>query len=110
MEATGVSAQLPWWSFTKTALAIALLRLPERGQVNLDEVVKDKPYTPAQLLRHEAGLPDYGSLPGYRTDVEARNVPWSVDDLLDTVEAGRLRYRPGHSWAYSNIGYLEVAG
>lgn len=55
--ATGGSVPLPWWSFTKTALAIALLRLSERGRVSLDEVVEGKRYTPVQLLRHEAGLP-----------------------------------------------------
>lgn len=109
VDATGVSVPLPWWSFTKTALAIALLRLSERGRVSLDEVVKGKPYTPGQLLRHEAGLPDYASLPSYHADVEARRSPWSLDDLLNAVEAGRLRYEPGHGWAYSNIGYLEVA-
>jgi len=107
--ATGGAFLLPWWSFTKTTLAIALLRLSEQGRVSLDEVVKDKTYTPAQLLRHEAGLPDYGSLPSYHADVEARHAPWSVDDLLNAVEADRLRYEPGRGWTYSNIGYLVVA-
>lgn len=65
--------------------------------------------SPAQLLRHEAGLPDYGSLPSYHADIEARQSPWSITDLLSAVEADRLRYEPGHGWAYSNIGYLEVA-
>ncbi|NGO54058.1 serine hydrolase domain-containing protein [Mesorhizobium camelthorni] len=105
MDATGVSVPLPWWSFTKTALAIALLRLSERGRVSLDEVVEGKPYTPVQLLRHEAGLPDYASLPRYHADVEARRSPWSVEDLLNAVESDRMRYEPGHGWAYSNIGY-----
>ena len=63
VDATGVSVLLPWWSFTKTALAIALLRLSEQGRVSLDEVVEGKPYTPVHLLRHEAGLPDYAELP-----------------------------------------------
>ncbi|WP_413993397.1 serine hydrolase domain-containing protein [Labrys okinawensis] len=107
-DATGVTDSIPWWSFTKTALAVALLRLSERGKINLDEPVEGKPFTPTQLLRHEAGLPDYGSLPAYHADVEAGRPPWSVDDLLNAVEADRLRYEPGQGWAYSNIGYLEV--
>lgn len=56
-NATGVSASVPWWSFTKTAFAIAFLRLSEQGKVSLDKAVEGKLYTPAQLLRHEAGLP-----------------------------------------------------
>jgi CubicO group peptidase (beta-lactamase class C family) len=108
-HATGISASVPWWSFTKTAFATAFLRLSEQGKVSLDKAVDCKPYTPAQLLRHEAGLPDYGSLESYHADVEAGRAPWSVDDLLNAVEADRLRYQPGQGWAYSNIGYLEVA-
>jgi CubicO group peptidase (beta-lactamase class C family) len=108
-DAIGVTASVPWWSFTKTAFAIAMLRLSEQGKVSLDEAVAGKPYTPAQLLRHEAGLPDYGSLASYHADVEAGQAPWSVDDLLSAVEAHRLRYEPGQGWAYSNIGYREVA-
>jgi CubicO group peptidase (beta-lactamase class C family) len=108
-DATGVAGSIPWWSFTKTALSIALLRLWECDKINLDEAVEGKPFTPAQLLRHEAGLPDYGSLPAYHADVEAGRPPWSVDDLLNAVEADRLRYEPGQGWAYSSIGYREVA-
>jgi CubicO group peptidase (beta-lactamase class C family) len=108
-EATGVLAPVPWWSFTKTALAIALLRLSEEGRASLDEPIEGKPYTPIQLLRHEAGLPDYGSLPSYHADVEAGRSPWSTDDLLKAVEAERLRYVPGQDWAYSNVGYLKIA-
>jgi len=52
---TGVETSIPWWSYTKTALSIALLRLSEDGKIDLDEPVDGKPYTPAQLLRHEAG-------------------------------------------------------
>ena len=108
-EATGVFEPVPWWSFTKTVLAIALLRLSERGAVSLDEPIEGKPYNPIQLLRHEAGLPDYGSLPHYHSDVEAGRLPWSTDDLLKAVEADRLRYVPGQDWAYSNVGYLRIA-
>ncbi|TPM89484.1 serine hydrolase domain-containing protein [Mesorhizobium sp. B2-1-5] len=108
-DAGGVSDPVPWWSLTKTALAIALLRLSDYGRVSLDEPVEGEPYTPVQLLRHEAGLPDYGSLPSYHADVEAGRPPWSTNDLLKAVEAERPRYVPGRDWAYSNVGYLKVA-
>ncbi|APH74811.1 hypothetical protein BSQ44_24465 [Aquibium oceanicum] len=105
----GITTSVPWWSFTKTALAIALLRLSEVGRLNLDEAVAGRPFTPAQLLRHEAGLPDYGALAAYHVDVAAGRSPWPIEKLMAAVEADRLRDEPGHGWAYSNIGYWWVA-
>lgn len=105
---SGVLDPVPWWSFTKTVLAVAALRLVEQGVLSLDETVAGEPFTLAHLLRHEAGLPDYGGLAGYHEGVEARKPPWSVDRLLQAVDATRLRYQPGKGWAYSNVGYLRV--
>lgn len=104
----GIQTAVPWWSFTKTALATALLRLSESGRIDLDEAVPGKPFTPAQLLRHEAGLPDYGELVAYHADVAAGRSPWPIAKLKESVEVDRLRYKPGHGWAYSNIGYWWV--
>lgn len=105
---SGVVGAVPWWSFSKTALAIAALRLVEAGGLDLDAPVDGKPYSLAQLLRHEAGLPDYGGLKRYHEDVAAGRPPWPAERLLAAVEADRLRYPPGEGWAYSNIGYREV--
>lgn len=107
-EASGVLGSVPWWSFTKTTLAIAALRLAERGHIALDAPGEDERFTLAQLLRHEAGLPDYGSLARYHEDVGAGRPPWPVEELLRATEAHRPRYEPGTGWAYSNIGYLKV--
>ena len=106
---SGHAGPVPWWSFTKTALAIAALRLVEDGRLALDKPLPGRPFSLAQLLRHEAGLPDYGGLPAYHDDVAAGAPPWSTDRLLAETDAARLRYPPGEGWAYSNIGYLEVA-
>jgi CubicO group peptidase (beta-lactamase class C family) len=105
----GVTDRVPWWSFTKTALAIATLRLAEDGLLTLDNTLPGERYTARQLLRHEAGLPDYGGIALYQEDVAAGKQPWPVDRLLAAVEATRLRYEPGAGWAYSNIGYLKIA-
>jgi CubicO group peptidase (beta-lactamase class C family) len=107
-DVSGVLDPVPWWSFTKTVLAIAALRLVEGRHLALNERIAGEPFTLAHLLRHEAGLPDYGSLARYHEDVEARRSPWPVSSLLQAVDAKRLRYEPGKGWAYSNIGYLKV--
>jgi len=104
----GLTDLVPWWSFTKTALAIATLRLVEDGLLALDEKVPGEGFNARQLLRHEAGLPDYGGIPRYHADVAAGKPPWPVDRLLEAVDIGRLRYEPGTGWAYSNIGYLRI--
>ncbi|MBS7700404.1 MULTISPECIES: serine hydrolase domain-containing protein [unclassified Chelatococcus] len=108
-DTSGVAVSIPWWSFTKTALSVALLRLWEEGRIDLDKAVEGHPFTPAHLLRHEAGLPDYGPLTAYHAAVEAGQQPWPVVSLLKAVEADRLRYAPGHGWAYSNVGYWQVS-
>lgn len=105
---SGTHEPVPWWSYTKTVLAIAALRLVEQGQLSLIEPVAGGRFTLAQLLRHESGLPDYGSLAQYHEDVAAGKTPWPVAYLLKTIDADRLRYEPGNGWAYSNIGYLKI--
>ncbi len=105
---SGHAGAVPWWSFTKTVLAIAAVRLVEAGRLSLNAPLDGKPYTLAQLLKHEAGLPDYGGLAAYHADVAAGATPWPVERLLAEAEADRLRYPPGEGWAYSNIGYREV--
>lgn len=50
---------LPYWSFTKTALAICALKLAEAGRLDLDAPARGAAFTLRQLLRHSAGLPDY---------------------------------------------------
>lgn len=106
---SGTTDRVPWWSFTKTALSIAVLRFVERGVLALDDKLADHPYSLRQLLRHEAGLPDYGEIAQYHIDVAAGKAPWPLDRLLAAADADRLRYAPGTNWAYSNIGYLKVA-
>ncbi|MGF6208022.1 serine hydrolase domain-containing protein [Pseudomonas frederiksbergensis] len=104
-----LDASVPWWSFTKTVLSAAALSLVRDGLVELDDVMPEGPFTLRQLLRHEAGLADYGELADYHTAVARNDSPWSADDMLQRLDAGRLRYAPGTGWRYSNVGYLFVA-
>jgi CubicO group peptidase (beta-lactamase class C family) len=97
------------WSFTKTVLTIASLRLVEKGSLSLDGNLPGFRFSLRQLLRHEAGLPDYGGIAQYHADVTSGKMPRSIEKLLAVADADRLRYAPGAGWGYSNIGYLRVA-
>ena len=98
----------PWWSLTKTALAACALSLVADGRLALDVPIEGRPFTLRQLLRHTAGLPDYGALSAYHEAVARNDPPWEDALLWRRVEADRLRYPPGEGWAYSNVGYLLV--
>ena len=62
-----------------------------------------------QLLGHTAGIPDYGGLPEYAAAVRATpETPWSGAEFLARTLPSGLRFAPGTSWAYSNIGFLLI--
>ncbi|NIX77561.1 serine hydrolase domain-containing protein [Microvirga terricola] len=96
---------VPWWSFTKTAIAAACLALVRDGVLALDEPLPNRPYSLRQLLEHRAGLPEYGELSAYHEAVARGDDPWPVASLFERVGADRLRYEPGTGWGYSNVGY-----
>lgn len=100
------TALFPYWSFTKTVIAICALRLSENGVLDLDSPVSDEPFTLRQLLMHISGLPDYGILTAYHAAVTAGEEPWSRDVLLSAVMAKGRLFSPGEGWAYSNVGYM----
>ncbi|WP_460142004.1 serine hydrolase domain-containing protein [Pseudomonas sp. S2_E01] len=100
---------VPWWSFTKTVLSAAALCLVRDGVVGLDEPVAEGPFTLRQLLKHQAGLADYSELKAYHCAVAENQAPWPVHEMLQRLDASRLRYEPGTAWRYSNVGYMWVA-
>ena len=99
---------VPWWSFSKTVLAAAVLVFVDRRKLDLDAPIAGAPYTLRHLLQHTSGLPDYGPNPEYRRAVAAGESPWTVDELLRRVNASTLLFAPGARFSYSNIGYLFV--
>lgn len=101
-----LTALFPYWSFTKTAIAICALKLCERGVLPLDRKVEGATYTLRQLLNHTAGLPDYGMLKTYHDAVAAGEEPWSRETLLTAALAKGMLFAPGEGWAYSNVGYM----
>jgi CubicO group peptidase (beta-lactamase class C family) len=106
IEAQDAEAPVPWWSFGKTIIAATALRLAELGRLNLDD--DGSGYSLRQVLRHEAGLKDYGALPAYHQAVAAGETPWPAGDLRRRAGANTHAFPPGQGWAYSNIGYLEA--
>lgn len=101
-------AIVPWWSFTKTVIAAAALILVRDKILFLDEPCPEKAYTLRQLLQHEAGLADYGTLTDYHASVKAGIPPWTVEELLARVDVSNAASASESNWAYSNIGYLHV--
>ena len=99
---------VPWWSFTKTALAAAALVLVARRRLHLDDPVAGQDYTLRQLLQHRSGLPDYGALTAYHQAVAAGEAPWAAADMLARAGADDPPRKPGQAFGYSNIGYLFV--
>ena len=97
-----------WWSFTKTVLAATALTLVRDRLINLDEPILDQPFTLRQLLRHEAGLADYGELVDYHAAVSNGEPAWPVDEMMQRLDGVRLRYSSGTGWRYSNVGYWHI--
>lgn len=100
--------RVPWWSFSKSVLATAALKLVAEGGCGLDDRLGDNRYTLRQLLQHRAGVPDYGGLREYHEAVRRGDTPWTAEDLLKHTRADRLEFEPGRGWLYSNVGYLHV--
>jgi CubicO group peptidase (beta-lactamase class C family) len=98
----------PWWSFTKTVLAATALSLVRDGLIGLDDPISDQPFTLRQLLRHEAGLADYGELAEYHAAVTNSEPAWPADEMMQRLDGARLRCNPGTDWHYSNVGYLLI--
>ena len=104
----GAEIVVPWWSFTKTLIAAATLALARDGALRLDDRLPGRPYTLRLLLKHRAGLADYGSLKSYHDAVSRDDAAWPRQILMQAADAERLRFEPGRGWGYSNIGYLLV--
>lgn len=104
---TSSDLKVPWWSFGKTVLAVAVLKLVEKELLDLDK----KYYVDAtlrQLLRHEAGVPDYGNSKAYQEAVNSNSEPWSFDEMIERTNRRENLFKPGEGWMYSNIGYYYI--
>jgi D-alanyl-D-alanine carboxypeptidase len=105
------------YSISKMMLAAIALLLVEEGRLALDDVLaRFAPEVPEasritveQLLRHTAGIPNYGALPAYHEAVRTHpETPWSFDEFAAWTWRRGLRFEPGASFEYSNPGYMLV--
>src|ERR671912_2301759 len=90
VTSNGDTADVPWWSFSKTVIAAAALALVRDGRLALDEPLDGRPYTLRQLLQHRAGLGEYGRLPAYREAVGQNDDAWPAEEMLARAAADRL--------------------
>ncbi len=94
---------VPWWSFTKTLIAAAVMRLAEAGELSLDTPPEGSKVTPRALMRHEARIPDYGGVAAYHAAVARGDEPWAMPKLLAEIGPQEVP-----AWSYSNIGYARL--
>jgi len=102
-------------SVTKLFTATAVLRLAERGALDLDARLGDSGLeVPAawndirvrHLLAHASGLPECLDRPDVRTWIRSEH---SLAELLTSFSDRPLLFPPGESNAYSNSGYSVLA-
>ena len=104
----GTDIDVPWWSFSKTVIAAAALRLAEARRIDLDATLAGQAYTLRHLLQHRAGVADYGGSADYHAAVARADPPWTDAALIARFPPDRLQFVPGTGFAYSNVGYLLV--
>jgi CubicO group peptidase (beta-lactamase class C family) len=101
-------------SITKQFTAASILLLEEHGKLTLDDPIKkyvpDAPkewdkITIFNLLTHTSGIPNFTSLPDYKT-LKLDEMP--VAKTIVTVRDKPLDFPPGEKMSYSNSGYLVL--
>ena len=99
-------------SVTKQFTAVAVLLLEERGKLKIDELVKTYyPDAPAawdditlfHLLTHTSGIPNYQTLPEYKSRSTLKSTP---EELVKVFRDRPLEFVPGAKFSYSNSGYV----
>jgi CubicO group peptidase (beta-lactamase class C family) len=101
-------------SITKQFVAAAILRLRERGTLELTDSICARlapcpaawqPITLKHLLTHTSGLPDYTNLSDFPSLI---GTPASTANLLARFRDLPLEFPPGDHWSYSNSGYVVL--
>ena len=118
-------------SVSKLITAVAIMRLCETGKLTTQDFVfgeegilcdslflnyRDKnikKITVEHLLRHTGGFANPHGDAAFNTDLVARylgkELPLSMDDMVQYATRIRLRARPGGWFNYSNLGYIILS-
>ena len=95
-------------SITKTVVAISIMQLKEKGELNIEDNVNqyipsfpaDKNITLRNLLTHTSGLPDQG---------QGRVNAASRLKLVTWIGAQKLQFPAGTGWKYTDYNYMVLA-
>jgi D-alanyl-D-alanine carboxypeptidase len=105
-----IDAPFVIYSLTKPVISAAILKLAAERAVDLDAALPDGWAGGAsvrQLLRHTAGVRDYGLLAEYHKAVrQSPSEPWNDNEFLRRALGSNPAPGREVSWAYSNTGYL----
>ncbi len=101
-------------SNTKQFTAAAIMMLRDQGKIDVDAPVSR--YLPGiphgdevkvrNLLTHTGGYAEYTELP----DIDLLGArPATNEEIIDSVAARPLGFKPGTKWQYSNTGYVILS-
>ena len=100
-------------SITKQFTAMAIMKLVEQGEVNLDDdirkFIEDYPthghkITIEHLLTHTSGIKSYTSIKNWGT--EKKRVDSTPEEIIDYFKNEPMDFKPGEQERYSNSGYF----
>jgi D-alanyl-D-alanine carboxypeptidase len=111
-------------SIGKMFFGAAIMKMVERGQLDLNKKVSDylgsKPWysripnaqsiTLLQLLTHQSGIPEHVESPAFVkavTDQPTKN--WTPDELLSFVLDKEPLFEAGKGWSYADTNYILAA-
>ena len=99
-------------SLTKQFTAALVLRLHERGRLNIDDSIctyielcpaQWQAITITHLLSHTSGIPDYTE---FRAFDPTQAIPTTREELIARFRDQPLIFTPGAAYRYSNSGYV----
>lgn len=112
-----------WWSMTKIPTAIAILRLHEQGDLDIDDPVTDyvsffqveypsatsETVTIRHLLNHSSGMPDATADLLRWTHPEGEPHPNQTALIEHALpDYAKLTFEPGTQGTYTNVGYMVL--
>ncbi|MGC3943224.1 MAG: serine hydrolase domain-containing protein [Chryseolinea sp.] len=110
-------------SISKTYASVCLLKLVERGLIDLKApittyllprhsqcVTRAKEITVEMVLNHTSGIPEYNDAPRYITRLlQYPNHPFVPEDYFTYICGRSLDFEPGSRYSYRNTNYLIAA-